>query len=84
MKTYFLDPIKSEADAEGFFFCLYQDGLLFHPEDDPATIVKGQSGALLFTDAEVLIIRQRIDEIYSVMDDPCEFILRMTEPDFTR
>jgi hypothetical protein len=83
VKTYFLDPIKSEADAEGFFFCLHQDGLLFHPEDDPSIVVN-QSGAFIFTDAEVLLIRERIEEVYSVMDDPCEFILRMTESDFQR
>lgn len=83
MKNYFLTPIKSFADAEGFFFCLYQDGLLFHPEDDPSIVVN-QSGHLLFTDPEALILRQRIDEVYEVMDDPCEFILSMTESDFTR
>lgn len=83
MRPYFLDPIKSFADAEGFFFCLYQDGLLFHPEDDPSIVVN-QSGALLFTDAEVVVIRERIEEVYSVMDDPCDFILSMTESDFQR
>jgi hypothetical protein len=83
MKPYFLTPIKSFADAEGFFFCLYQDGLLFHPEDDPSIVVN-QSGEMLFTDPEALILRQRIDEAYEVMDDPCEFILLMTESDFTR
>jgi hypothetical protein len=83
MKDYFLTPIKSFADAEGFFFCLYQDGLLFHPEDDPSIVVD-RSGSLLFTDPEVLIIRQRIEEVYEVMDDPCRFILDLTEPDFQR
>lgn len=83
MQDYFLTPIKSEADAEGFFFCLYQDELLFHPEDDPSIVVN-QSGALLFTDAEVLIIRQRVNEAYEVMDDPCDFILSMTESNFQR
>jgi hypothetical protein len=84
VKTYFLDPIKSFADAEGFFFCLHQDGLLFHPEDDPSTVINGQSGAMLFSDSEVPLIRQRIDEAYEFMNDPCEFILRMTESDFQR
>lgn len=83
MKTYFLTPIRSEAEAEGFFFCLYQDGLLFHPEDDPSIVVN-QSGALLFTDPEALILRQRIDEAYEFMDDPCHFILDLTTPDFQR
>lgn len=83
MKPYFLDPIKSFADAEGFFFCLYQDGLLFHPEDDPSIVVDG-FGFLLFTDPEALILRQRIDEAYGFMDDPCHFILDLTMPDFQR
>jgi hypothetical protein len=83
MRDYFLNSIKSFADAEGFFFCLHQDDLLFHPEDDPSIVVD-RSGALLFTDAEALMIRQRIDEVYEVMDDPCDFILSMTESDFRR
>jgi hypothetical protein len=82
MKHYFLDPIKSESDSEGFFFCLYQDGLLFHPEDDPANVV--DKNGRIFTDFEALLIRQRIDEVYEFMDDPCKFILSMTEPNFTR
>lgn len=84
MKPYFFDPIKSEADAEGFFFCLHQNGLLFHPEDDPSIVINGRTGAMLFTDQEVPLIRQRINEVYEVMDDPCDFILKMTEPDFQR
>ena len=83
MRPYFLDPIKSSADAEGFFFCLHQDGLLFHPEDDPSIVVN-QSGALLFTDPEALTLRQRVDEAYEFMDDPCKFILSMTQSDFQR
>lgn len=82
MKTYFLDPIKSESDAQGFFFCLHQDGLLFHPEDDPANVINAQGQ--LFNPEEAKALMQRIDEIYEFMDDPCEFILSMTESDFKR
>lgn len=84
MRDYFLTPITKSQDAEGFFFCLYQDGLLFHPEDDPSTVINAQSGKRIFTDSEAPLIRQRIDEVYEVMDDPCDFILSMTEPDFQR
>lgn len=84
MRDYFLDPIRSSADAEGFFFFLYQDNLLFHPEDDPSVVINGRSGEMLFNDSEVPLIRQRIDEIYEFMDDPCEFILTITESDFRR
>ncbi len=82
MKPYFLTPLTSLADCEGFFFCLEQDSLLFHPEDDPANVINEQGR--IFSDSEANAIRQRISEAYEFMDDPCEFILRMTEPDFRR
>ena len=82
MNPLFITAIKSESDAEGFFFCLDQQGLLFHPEDDPAIVINAQGQ--LFNDDEVRALRQRIDEAYEFMDDPCEYILSMTDPDFRR
>ena len=82
MNPLFLTPIKSESDAEGFFFCLHQEGLLFHPEDDPASVIN--ANGRIFNDEEANAILQRINEAYEFMDDPCEFILSMTEPDFRR
>ena len=82
MRPYFLTPLTSFADCEGFFFCLDQDGLLFHPEDDPAIVINDQGQ--LFNPEEVKALRQRIDEAYEFMDDPCEFILSMTKPNFRR
>ena len=82
MNPLFTTPLTSFADCEGFFFCLDQQGLLFHPEDDPATVINDQGQ--LFNPEEVKALRQRIDEVYEFMDDPCEFILSMTESDFTR
>ena len=76
MNPLFITPIKSESDAQGFFFCLDQQGLLFHPEDDPANVIN-DSGQI-FTESEAHAIRQRIDEVYEFMDDPCEYILSMT------
>ena len=82
MNPLFITPIKSESDAEGFFFCLDQQGLLFHPEDDPAIVINDQGQ--LFNDQEVVALKQRITEVYEFMDDPCQYILSMNEPNFTR
>lgn len=82
MNPLFTTPLTSFADCEGFFFCLDQQGLLFHPEDDPAIVINDQGQ--LFNDEEVIALRQRIDEVYEFMDDPCEFILSIQEPDFKR
>ena len=72
--------IQTEADAQGFFFQLDQVGCLFHPEDDPADVHNGATGLPLFTPEQVELVRQRIDEVYAVMDDPCAFILDMNVP----
>ena len=50
MRDYFLSPITRFSDAEGFLFCLDQDGLLFHPEDDPSTVINSKTGNPIFTD----------------------------------
>jgi hypothetical protein len=70
-------PIKTESDAEGFFFQLEQNGLLFHPEDDPADIFATDSEHPLFTVEQCDLLRKRIDEAYAVMADPCEYILTL-------
>ena len=74
LKMNFHNPIKSQNDAEQFFYDLENEGLLFHPEDDPATIINDQ-GKLIFASDDVELINQRIDEVYMFMVDPCEFII---------
>ena len=77
MNPYFLRPIKNENDAMVFFFVLEQGGLLFHPEDDPASVV-GWHGRPLFSALECVHLKRRIREVYEVMDDPCQYILDMS------
>lgn len=84
MTDVYTTPIKTEADAEGFFFQLHQLGRLFHPEDDPATIISGASGGWLFTPDQAAQLRERLDEAYEVMDDPCAYCLTLTRPDTDR
>lgn len=39
------------------------NGLLFHPEDDPADIIRIADGERMFTDTEVLELRYLLDEL---------------------
>lgn len=80
MTDLYTTPIKTEADAEGFFFQLHQLGRLFHPEDNPAEVVNGASGEWLFTKEQAEHLRARLDEVYEVMDDPCAYCLTLTNP----
>lgn len=72
--------IQNEADAQGFLFQLDQVGCLFHPEDDPAEVINSATGLPLFTPEQAELVRQRIEEVYAVMNDPCEYILDMNGP----
>ena len=70
----FTKPLTSQRDAQQFFRDLHAADLLFHPEDDPATIIN-QAGARIFTDAQCPLVAERIAETYEFMVDPCEFIV---------
>jgi hypothetical protein len=70
----FTKPLTSQRDAQKFFRDLHAADLMFHPEDDPATIVN-KDGERIFTDAECPLIAERIAEAYEFMVNPCEFIV---------
>jgi hypothetical protein len=84
MTDVYTTPITTEADAEGFFYQLHQLGRLFHPEDNPSEVVNGASGGWLFTQEQAQHLRERLDEVYEVMDDPCTYCLTLTNPDSDR
>lgn len=65
-------PITNLNSAKGFLRLLEADGKLFHPEDDPETVVSTRGR--VFTPEEVPYVRLRIEEVYSFMEDPCAFI----------
>jgi len=74
--THIQTPIQTLDDAKGFFFQLEQHGQLFHPDDDPASVIDSH-GKPLFTLSQCMHLRHRIEEAYMVMNDPCEYILTL-------
>ena len=69
----FNKPITSLNDAKNFFRNLEKIEKLFHPDDDPSTIID-QDGKLIFSEIECESIKLRILEIREFFD-PCEFII---------
>lgn len=84
MPDLFNTPIHTESDAQGFFFQLHQRGQLFHPEDNPQEIVDAATGGWLFTPDQARALAARMDEIYAVMDDPCDYCLTLINPESDR
>ena len=76
-------PIKSEQDAADFFYDLHATDRIFHPDDDPAGIIRTATGAPLFTPAECVNLRLRMEEVHIYMADPCAYILDEFDPTVT-
>lgn len=74
MNPVFTTPITSELEAQAFFKSLAAEKLLFHPEDDPASVIDSHLGICLFHAGEIEHLRLRVAEAYQFMLDPCEFI----------
>jgi hypothetical protein len=76
-KDYFKQSINTDEDAKRFLTQLHNDNLLFHPEHSPylITVKKDGKDVQLFTQDECLDLVNRLDEIHTVLHDPCEFIV---------
>ena len=74
----FSKPITSLQAAHEFFDRLAAEGLLFHPEDSPDSIVDS-TGELLFTPEEAALIEERIAEVHEYDADPCAYCVRLND-----
>ena len=72
-------PITTTAGAEAFLRHMADTGRSFHPDDDPATIVNVSTGEPTFTPEEWELLRDRIGEVFSYMDDPYTFIMDLED-----
>jgi methionyl-tRNA synthetase len=79
-KNYFTIKLTSENQVKEFFNKLYKDGYLYHPEDDSHDICNTEGK--LFTDEQCESLNSRMDEVYEIMDDPCEYILKSIYKNF--
>lgn len=75
MKPYLKEPITNLDQAHRFFDQLWRDGLLFHPEDDPALILAPGGSVYLFTMSEATELTNRIAEVYRFDLNPCAYCL---------
>ena len=78
-RSYFATPIESREEAHAFLRQLDAEGLLFHPEDSPSSIVDDQ-GRSLFEKPEADLLVLRMNEVYAFDNDPCAFILDKLSP----
>ena len=75
IKPYFMVHIHREDQAKGFLDKLYEDGLMYHPEDDAHEIITNEGE--LFTADEADLLNERMNEIWGILDDPCEYVLKL-------
>ena len=68
-------PIKTRHDAIIFITGLVEQKRTFHYEDPIEEMINGLTGKRLFTDDEVPLINQRVNELFGF--DFCPFDLTM-------
>lgn len=67
--------ITTTEGAQAFLRYLHATGRSYHPDDDPATIVRISTGEPVFLPDEWEPLRDRIGEVFSYIDDPYSFIM---------
>jgi hypothetical protein len=60
---------KSSLGMLHWFTEMLMQGLLFHPDDDPADIQDPETGASLFSDAECTSVRAVLNEMFEKFGD---------------
>ena len=75
MNALFTTPITNQQQAEDWLWGMHNEGLSFHPEDSPDTVISSRTKTRIFTDAECVHVRDRITEVYMYLDDPCDVLL---------
>ena len=74
LPDYMTRRIYTIADAHAFVRALDSEGRFFHLEDDPDTVCNGDpvEERYVFTIRESVAIRERIAEILTLTNDPCQ------------
>jgi hypothetical protein len=70
-------PITTKAEAVRFVVDLHEADKLFHFEDDPAEIISTRTGEPLFSPADIEPLRERIAELFTLID-PFEIAITLT------
>jgi len=72
-----LTPVRNDQDAEAFLLALKSSGQLFHPDDDPGSVI-GVAGKPVFSKVEADVVRLRMAEVHFYHPNPSAFALQLT------
>ena len=78
---YFKTKITNITESKTFLDKLQSAYPMLHPEEDMTQIINTKSRARTFTDEQASDLHDRYDEVYSFLDDPCEYILEINDLD---
>lgn len=68
MKTIIPERITTPAQANEFIENLYNNGELYHIDDEPADIINGITSAPLFTPEEAARVNTAIRQVFEACD----------------
>lgn len=64
--AYMTTKITNAVEAETFIRALHADGKLFHFDDSPYTIQNVFTGEATFTEAECVVLGDRVSEMFNL------------------
>jgi hypothetical protein len=70
-------PITTKAEAVRFVVDLHEADRLFHFEDEPSDVINAHTGEPLFQPEEIEPLRQRVAELFTLID-PFEIAINLT------
>lgn len=70
-------PIRTANEARKWIGMLHRNGLSFHFDDDPKTVIDVKTDERLFHDDDLVLIRARVAELFDFDFDPFAFALAL-------
>ena len=71
--------ITTKNQAIQFLTTMQQLHPMLHPEDDVADFTYA-NGNRVFSDQQVEYINDSFEQVYAILDDPCDIILNVIRP----
>ena len=75
--NYFKTTITSIQESKTFLDQLQSDYPMLHPECDMNDIYNTKTNENTFTKEQSQDLHNRYDEVYTYLNDPCEYILEI-------
>lgn len=73
-KNRFRQPLQTIEQATAFIRWLCENGIDFHFDDSPETVINHHTGERLFADEDCRPVRDRVNDLFRILPDPFDVL----------